>query len=66
MKTYNEILDTCKKLKDKNFKYKNVDDVYSDLQEIEDCLKTCKNELCIFCGRYSKAHEGACEGCRWK
>ena len=25
-----------------------------------------RNELCIKCGRYHEAHNGACDGCRWK
>lgn len=25
-----------------------------------------RNELCQRCGRYSCAHNGACDGCRWK
>ena len=24
------------------------------------------NELCQYCGKYKKAHEGACDGCRWR
>lgn len=24
------------------------------------------NELCQCCGKYKKAHEGACDGCRWR
>lgn len=24
------------------------------------------NELCQLCGKYKQAHEGACDGCRWK
>lgn len=24
------------------------------------------NELCQYCGKYKQAHEGACDGCRWK
>lgn len=24
------------------------------------------NELCKYCGKYKKAHEGACDGCRWR
>ena len=24
------------------------------------------NELCQYCGKYKRAHEGACNGCRWK
>ena len=25
-----------------------------------------RNELCLKCGRYKTAHEGSCDGCRWK
>ena len=25
-----------------------------------------RNELCQKCGRYREAHNGACNGCRWK
>ena len=25
-----------------------------------------KNELCQYCGKYKKAHEGACDGCKWR
>lgn len=28
--------------------------------------KAIANELCQYCGKYKKAHEGACDGCRWK
>lgn len=24
------------------------------------------NELCQHCGKYKQAHEGACDGCRWR
>lgn len=24
------------------------------------------NELCQYCGKYKQAHEGACDGCKWK
>lgn len=24
------------------------------------------NELCMLCGKYKKAHEGSCNGCRFK
>ena len=29
-------------------------------------LELCRNELCLQCGRYRNAHEGACDECRWK
>jgi len=25
-----------------------------------------RNELCLKCGRYKEAHNGACDGCRWR
>lgn len=25
-----------------------------------------RNELCLKCGNYTQAHEGACNGCRWR
>src|SRR5574344_1489848 len=25
-----------------------------------------RNELCLKCGHYKTAHEGSCDGCRWK
>ena len=29
-------------------------------------LRDMKNELCQYCGKYKQAHEGACDGCRWR
>lgn len=28
--------------------------------------KELKNELCQYCGKYKQAHEGACDGCKWR
>lgn len=28
--------------------------------------KALLNELCQYCGKYKKAHEGACDGCKWR
>jgi len=28
--------------------------------------RAARNELCLKCGRYHDAHNGACDGCRWK
>ena len=25
-----------------------------------------RNELCLRCGEYTEAHNGACNGCRWR
>lgn len=29
-------------------------------------IETLRNELCLKCGNYTLAHEGACNGCRWR
>lgn len=29
-------------------------------------LHTIKNALCQYCGKYKQAHEGACDGCKWR
>ena len=28
--------------------------------------KALKCELCQYCGKYKHAHEGACDGCKWR
>ena len=28
--------------------------------------KALKSELCQYCGKYKYAHEGACDGCKWR
>jgi hypothetical protein len=33
---------------------------------LEEELHAMKNELCQYCGKYKHAHEGACDGCRWR
>lgn len=29
-------------------------------------LKDCRNELCLYCGKYKERHLGACDECRWR
>lgn len=36
------------------------------VSEVKETLKAAKNELCLHCGRYKKAHLGKCDGCRWR
>lgn len=36
------------------------------VKEEQSELHAIKNELCQYCGKYKHAHEGACDGCRWK
>jgi hypothetical protein len=36
------------------------------VEEEQSELHTMKNELCQYCGKYKQAHEGACDGCKWR
>nr|DAQ48563.1 MAG TPA: hypothetical protein [Caudoviricetes sp.] len=36
------------------------------VKEEQSELHAMKNELCQYCGKYKHAHEGACDGCRWR
>ena len=38
---------------------KERDEARKELHEV-------KNALCFKCGKYREAHNGACDGCRWK
>ena len=56
-KTSDELGDCCTK--------KNV--AAADLiEKLAADRKALINELCQYCGKYKKAHEGACDGCRWR
>ena len=42
-------------------------DAAADALEAADiAFADCRNELCLKCGRFKLAHEGACGGCKWK
>ena len=34
--------------------------------EMKKELADMRNELCCKCGKYREAHNGACDGCRWR
>ena len=36
------------------------------VKEEQSELHAMKNELCQYCGKYKQAHEGACDGCKWR
>ena len=36
------------------------------VKEEQSELHAIKNELCQYCGKYKYAHEGACDGCKWR
>lgn len=39
-----------------------TDRIEAQMKEID----ALRNELCLKCGNYTLAHEGACNGCRWR
>ena len=45
---------------------KERDEVRKQLHEAKSELDAMRNELCCKCGKYREAHNGACDGCRWK
>ncbi len=38
----------------------------AQIEKIEVDRKALLNELCQYCGKYKQAHEGACDGCKWR
>ena len=38
----------------------------NNVLRIKEELRAMKNELCQYCGKYKQAHDGACDGCRWR
>ena len=45
---------------------KEFDKKLEELHESKSELTAMRNELCYLCGKYREAHNGACDGCRWK
>ena len=44
----------------------DVEELLDQLAEYQRREKAARNELCLKCGLYHDAHNGACDGCRWK
>lgn len=42
------------------------DTLYDSNMKLGADRKALINELCQYCGKYKHAHEGACDGCRWR
>ena len=65
-----ELLKTREELKDNYDSISQLDGANSSLMGANEKLaadrKALINELCKYCGKYKKAHEGACDGCRWR
>ena len=65
-----ELLKTREKLKEHYDSISQLDGANSSLMAANEKLaadrKALINELCQYCGKYKQAHEGACDGCRWR
>lgn len=65
-----ELLKTREELKKHYDSISQLDGANSSLMVANEKLaadrKALINELCQYCGKYKQAHEGACDGCRWR
>ena len=65
-----ELLKTREELKAHYDSISQLDGANSSLMAANDKLaadrKALINELCQYCGKYKQAHNGACDGCRWR
>ena len=59
-------LDELRKTFDMFGGYDGIQNAFSERDELKKELAAMRNELCYLCGKYREAHNGACDGCRWK
>ena len=43
-----------------------IENLRKQLEQAQAERDAMRNELCYKCGKYREAHNGACDGCRWK
>ena len=43
-----------------------IETLQAQLAASQRMAQDARNELCLNCGRYHEAHNGSCDGCRWK
>lgn len=65
-----ELLKTREELKENYDSISQLDGANSSLMAANEKLaadrKALINELCQHCGKYKQAHDGACDGCKWR
>ena len=65
-----ELLEARQNLSEMRYRVEYMDrDLKEACQKITNLKSRCvdmKNELCQYCGKYNQAHEGACDGCKWR
>ena len=55
----------CHATPDKDLVHCAALEIIAALRESQRRAQDARNELCLKCGRYHEAHNGACDGCRW-
>lgn len=43
-----------------------LEEIFEEIKKLKRDNKDLRNELCMLCGKYTEAHNGACDDCRWK
>lgn len=43
-----------------------MEQLKAENEKLRALLDKCANELCLKCGKYHEAHNGACDGCKWQ
>lgn len=65
-----ELLEARQNMSETRYRVEYMDrDLKEACQKITNMKSRCvdmKNELCQYCGKYKHAHEGACDGCKWR
>ena len=54
---------TDKKVAEMNARLDSINEM---VNVVSAAMHDMKNDLCALCGKYKMAHEGACNGCRWR
>lgn len=49
-----------------NLEFDSCDCCRDTIEEAIRAIKAARNTICFNCENYEHAHEGACDGCRWK
>ena len=57
------VMDLRKRLKEVE---SDAENLANRLMEEHTLLRECRNELCVRCGNYVGAFQGAYDGCKWK
>lgn len=67
MSTHSKVVDALLYYMDLTQKAASVlGQVKRDRDGLKAALDAARNELCLWCGKYTDAHNGACDWCRWR